>query len=322
LTHQFTGVYERFVQLRVLIVIILTAGLALGIISGWALALNVERPLKRVTMAVAQLSQGKQMDLIPDQGGPKELQQLAGQVNALVIRLRNLEQSRKQLLANLVHELGRPLGALRSAILALQRGANKDPGLQRELLLGMDEETERLQHLVEDLAHLHDQILGNLELDRHPTALTEWLHTEIAPWREAARIKRVHWEDHIPDDLPILEIDNVRMGQALGNLLSNAVKFTPAGGTIKVSAGVSKDGEQPETWIKVSDTGPGISDEEKQKIFTPLYRGKLGRRFPQGMGLGLSIAHDLITAHNGFLELESTPGMGSHFTIHLPRQKQ
>ena len=96
--------------------------------------------------------------------------------------------------------------------------------------------------------------------------------------------------------------------------MSNAVKYTPAGGEVAISAGV----EDANVWIRVRDTGIGIPSEEQARIFEPFYRGTTGRRFPQGMGLGLSIARDLLAAHGGRIEVESTPGVGSTFTLWLP----
>jgi signal transduction histidine kinase len=118
--------------------------------------------------------------------------------------------------------------------------------------------------------------------------------------------------------LPALEVDPDRLGQALGNLLSNAVKYTPSGGRVSVQAGV----EPKAVWIRVSDSGCGISPEEQARIFEPLYRSQADRRFPQGMGLGLSIARDLAMAHGGRLDLESEPGRGSQFTLWIPRDPQ
>ena len=136
----------------------------------------------------------------------------------------------------------------------------------------------------------------------------------MATWKEAARQKQLQWNDEIPESLPVIQADEDRLAQAIGNLVSNAVKYTPAGGTITIAAG-SKDGD---VWLRVEDTGPGIPAGELDKIFQPFFRGSHGRRFPQGMGLGLSIAHDLVLAHGGRIEVESTPGLGSQFTIWLP----
>jgi len=115
--------------------------------------------------------------------------------------------------------------------------------------------------------------------------------------------------------LPVMVMDSDRMVQAIGNLLSNAIKFTPAGG--KVTTIVKFINEQ--LIVQVTDSGPGIPMEEQEKIFQPFYRGAHGRRIVQGMGLGLSIAHDIITAHGGEIDLKSAPGNGSCFTLRIPR---
>jgi signal transduction histidine kinase len=273
----------------------------------------MERPLVRVTRALDRLSREDQFSPLPEQG-PRETQVLARSFNRLVERLRGLEQARRQLLANLVHELGRPLGALRSAIQALLRGADQDEILRHELLVGMEGETDRLRRLLDDLADLHDQVLGSLELDRRTIALGEWLTHTLGPWREAAQEKGLRWRVTVASPLPALQADPDRLGQVLGNLLSNAIKYTPSGGQVSVGAGA----EGGMAWVRVSDTGPGIAPEEQERIFDPFYRSQPGRRFPQGMGLGLSIARDVVVAHGGRLELESAPGLGSHFTVFLP----
>src|SRR5690606_18745018 len=106
--------------------------------------------------------------------GPEETRMLLRAFNTLVERLRTLEESRRKLLANLVHELGRPLGALQSAVTALSGGADEDVQLRRELLGGMDDELHRMRSLVDDLAQLYEQELGSLELERRPVDLNEW----------------------------------------------------------------------------------------------------------------------------------------------------
>ena len=313
LTHRLAGVYELFLHLRYFITGVLAVGLVLGVAVGWVLALDLDRSLRQVTQAIYRLASGQRLALLPEQG-PEEIRLLSHTVNSLMQRLRRLEQARRQLLANLVHELGRPLGAVHSAIQALLGGAAEEVALRRELLMGMDEEVGRLQRLLDDLTQLRDQLVGTLELDRRPIALSDWLYRVLIPWQEVAHEKNLHWEVAIPVALPVLEVDSDRLAQILGNLLSNAVKYTPPEGTVSIAAGV----EDEAVWIRVSDTGPGIAPEEQARIFTPFYRGQQARRFPQGMGLGLSIAHDLAIAHDGRLEVESTPGLGSHFTLWLP----
>jgi signal transduction histidine kinase len=313
LSHQLTTVYERFMRLRYLIAGVLLGGLVLGGVVGWLLALNMERPLQRVTHALDCLVGGEELPPLSEEG-PQEIQVLARSVNSLVSRLHTLEQSQRQLLANLVHELGRPLGALRSAIQALLGGADRDEELRQDLLTGMEGEIDRLRRLLDDLASLHDQVLGVQQLDRRPVPLNEWLARSLGPWREAAHEKGLHWQANIPAALPVISADPDRLGQAVGNLLSNAIKYTPTGGSVTVDAGVEDD----MAWIRVGDTGPGIAPDLQERIFEPFFRSQTGRRFPQGMGLGLGIARDVIAAHKGRLIVDSAPGLGSRFTLFLP----
>jgi signal transduction histidine kinase len=317
LTYHYETFYEEIGPLRSFIGVILIISLLVGVLLGSILALNIGTPIQQVTQAVDDLASGKRTDLLSEIG-PTEIRQLQHAANHLVDRLRSMEESRRTLLANLVHELGRPLGAMRAAIQALRRGAKEDPKLLDEMLLGMEYEADLMQRVTEDLSHLHDQVLGQLELDYQAISLSEWLPLIMTPWQASAHEKRLRWESEIPKDLPSLKVDPDRLAQALGNLAGNAIKFTPTGGIISVSAGV-QDGE---VWIRIEDTGPGIPSDEQEKVFTPFYRGKQGKRFPQGMGLGLGIARDMVVAHGGRIVMDSAPGFGSRFTIWLPSSPQ
>jgi signal transduction histidine kinase len=130
----------------------------------------------------------------------------------------------------------------------------------------------------------------------------------------AAREKGLGWEVENPKGSPSVVMDSDRMAQAVGNLLSNAIKFTPAGGNIKITAEFLNG----QLVMHFTDTGLGIPLEEQNKIFQPFYRGAHGRRIVQGMGLGLSIAHDIVIAHGGKLELQSASGKGSDFVLFMP----
>jgi len=226
---------------------------------------------------------------------PQEIGQLIRAFNTLVDRLEALQAARRQLLANLVHELGRPLGALQSAVYALGSGADQDQALRRDLLAGMENEIHRLTRLLDDLTGLHDQVTGRLELERQDVALGPWLPLVLAPWHQAAQRAGLVWHSELEPGLPTVSVDSDRLGQAIGNLLSNAIKYTPSGGAIFVRAGVTNG----MTWIQVEDTGPGIAPDEQQRILEPFQRGQPGQRFPQGTGLGLTIARDLVLATAG-----------------------
>jgi signal transduction histidine kinase len=313
LTRELASVYDRFLNLRYLVLGILAAELFIAAILGLALALNLGRWLARVTDAIYAVAGGREWTTLPEKG-PKEIRLLLQAFNTLIERLQVLEESRRRLLANLVHEVSRPIGALQSTIQALLGGADQDAALRRELLAGMAAEVERLRPLLDNLAELHGQVLGTLELNRRATDLNEWLSQTARPWREAAHADGLHWEIEISETLPTLEIDPDRLAQVLGNLISNAIKYTPSGGTVSISAGLQND----EVWIQVGDTGRGIARVEHEQIFEPFYRSNRDHRFPQGMGLGLTIAHDLVVAHGGRLVVASEPNQGSRFTLWLP----
>jgi two-component system, OmpR family, sensor histidine kinase BaeS len=313
MTTRVVTVSDEVYQLRYLLGAVLLLGVLAGVGLGSYLAFSINRPIQRVTRSIQALADGDWQAHVEEQG-PDEMRTLAKTVNTLVDQLNSLEKSRRQLLANLVHELGRPLGAIRSAIQALLKGADKDPQLSSDLLAGLDSETVRLQHLLEDLAELHDQVLGKLELNRGPVKLNEWLAGTLSPWEAAARDKGLIWETKISPGLPVILMDSDRMAQAVGNLLSNAVKFTPVGG--KITTNVEFMDEQ--LVMQVTDTGPGIPVDEQNKIFQPFYRGAHGRRIVQGMGLGLSIAYDIVVAHGGKIDLLSMPEAGSCFILRMP----
>lgn len=313
LANPLADVYQRVTDLRKWTLLVVLGGLLAGVLLSLLLARELERPLRRTTQAAYQLASGERLELLQEEG-PQEVRVLVRAFNSLVDRLHTLEDARRRLLANLVHELGTPLGALRSAVQALSSGATDQPGLRDELLEGMDEELTLLQHLTEDLASLHGKELGLLDLSLQPLDVSEWLPRTLAPWGEAAQQKKLHWQTEIPSGLPTIQADPDRLSQALGNLLSNAIRYTPAGGSVQVSARQTNDVVQ----IEVQDNGPGIAADEIELIFQPFKRGKSARRFPDGMGLGLSIARDLVRAHGGDLRVVSAPVQGSRFTLEIP----
>ena len=313
MTQGLSQLHERFTGLRRLILGTLLVGLVLGVILGLVLALSLGRSLRRVTDGIYGVASGSHWKTLPEQD-PEEIRMLLRAFNTLIEQLKLLEESRRHLLANLVHELGRPLGAVQSALHALLGGADEEPALRRELLEGMDDQVQRLRPLVDSLADLHGQVLGSLELNRESVSLSAWLPRAVIPWRQAAHDKGLYWEIDIPDSLPPVEIDPDRLAQALGNLLSNAIKYTSEG-TISIEA----EAKPEKVAINVVDSGIGIAPSEQERIFEPFYRSQRDKRFPQGMGLGLSIARDLVVAHGGTLTVESAPGEGSRFVILLPQ---
>jgi signal transduction histidine kinase len=315
LTQQFTQVARQFQRLYVVVGGVLGAALIISGLIGSALAVNLQRPIAELTRAIHAVTAENHPSPLPERG-PNELHTLAVAFNRLLARLRLLEVSRRRLLANLVHELGRPLGALLAATEALAGGAADSPRLRSDLLLGMQDEIARLRRLLDDLAGMYDRTLGALELNQRPVDLATWLPAVLAPWRETARANGIAWHADLPADLPRIIADPDRLAQVFGNLSSNAIKYTPLGGAVSVEVTI-----EPHTLLfRFRDTGPGIPPEEREHIFEPFHRAQVGRRFPQGMGLGLAIAREIVAAHNGTIRVESAGKTGSVFTVSLPLQ--
>lgn len=313
LTYHLENIYQEFLTLRLLISGVLAGGILLGLAISIILAVNLGNALKQVGNAVQQIAINKEYHPIIE-GDPEEIQTIYRGVNTVVTQLKDIEDKRRKLLANLVHELGRPLGGLVLAIQALQSGAARDEELSLAMLDGMEGEINVLRRLLNDLEGMHDQIVGTFELNKKPVNLSPWLKSILKVQKESAYAKELQWQEDVPEYLPAINIDSERFGQAIGNLIDNAIKFTPKGGIVSVSAEYTKK----EVFIHVKDTGLGILLEEQEHIFTPFWRGVSQKRFQKGLGLGLSIARDLVIAHGGTLEASSDPGEGSIFTIMLP----
>ncbi len=317
LSYRVESLYESIGKMRWQIILFILIGLAISLVLGTGLAVSISRPISKITRSIYDLAIGQRHEPL-EINGLEELQSQAQTVNFLVEQLHSLEQSRRQLLANLVHELGRPIGSIRSAIHALQTGAEKDDALYRDLTQGLDAESLRMQKLLNDLANLYDQAVGGLELKIQNVEVNRWLAGILSTWQTAAREKGLDWEENIKPDLGSIRMDPDRMAQVVGNLLSNAVKYTRQGG--KVTCTVDRaDGELV---VCIADTGVGIQKDELTRIFQPFFRGEQGRRIKQGMGLGLSIAKDLAEAHGGRLDVESKVAEGSVFTLILPLYKE
>jgi two-component system, OmpR family, sensor histidine kinase BaeS len=314
LTNPFAEAYGRSVAVRNNIIWIFAGSLLIGVALGLLLANDLARRLGNATKSVTLMASSGSLKQIEAEG-PKEIRQLYQAFNLLVVRLQTLEENRKRLLANLVHELGRPLGALQSGVQALQGGAMDEKPLRDELLAGMKDELHRLKRLVDDLSGLRDQVTGTLEMKYSLINPCDWVPRVMSTYRGSAQQKGLMWEENLAVDLPPICIDADRLAQALENLIGNSIRYTPSGG--KVGIKVEASGED-RIRFTVFDSGPGIPEQEKGLIFQPFFRGRSAKRFSDGMGLGLTIAHDIVTAHHGEIQILDTHGKGAVFELTVP----
>jgi signal transduction histidine kinase len=241
-----------------------------------------------------------------------EVGQLATAFNRMSAELESLERLRRELVANVSHELKTPISALRAHLENLLDGVEEpDP----ETLQVMLSQSERLSRLVDQLLDLSRLESGELTLRREGVPLRR-LVAEVLSEVEVVRSGReVRVEDRVPDDIPAVFADRERLHQVLFNLLDNAVRLTPPGGEVVVSA----HGVDGRCEVSVADTGPGIPAEHLPRLFERFYRVDPARaRDDGGTGIGLAIARSVVEAHGGTIRADSRPGIGSVFSFDLP----
>ena len=214
---------------------------------------------------------------------------------------RQQDRLRRQLMADVAHELRTPLAILQGRIEGLIDGVYPRDDARLDELLA---ETQHLSRLVEDLRTLANAEAGALDLRKERVDLAELI-------RDAASSFEAPIVIDAPEELPLIEVDPIRIREVLLNLLSNAVRHTPAGGTIAIHA----EAQPRQILIRVTDTGCGIPTDELPRIFDRFHKS----RDSHGSGLGLAIARDLVTAHGGTIRAESEVGRGTRVMVTLPR---
>jgi two-component system, OmpR family, phosphate regulon sensor histidine kinase PhoR len=229
-------------------------------------------------------------------------------------RIRHLEMVRRDFVSNVSHELRTPLAALKAMIETLREGALQDPPAAEHFLLRMESETDNLTQMVQELLELSRIESGKVPLNRTPTDPCDMINHAIERMNMQAERAELTLRAEIPDGLPMVNADPVRMGQVLINLLHNSIKFSRPGGEIIISA-------KPELGMvvfSVKDNGIGIAPEVLPRIFERFYKVDRARSSGGGTGLGLSIARHLVEAHNGKIWVESQIDKGSTFSFTLP----
>jgi histidine kinase len=299
---------DRIIMPRGLVTALMLIALFTAIISRF-----LTRPIRELTRAAQAVSQGH-FGVTVKVRSRDEISQLRKTFNEMSQRLAAFHQSRKELFADISHEIRSPLARIQSdAELLIDREMSKE---EREgHLQAICGEVEGISRLVEDLSIMSQIENNQLRLEASPSSLQKLLIREAGKFRPQFGEKSVTLRQIMPEAIPPVMMDDKRIGQVISNLLTNALRYTPAGGTIEM--GVRANGNMVTVWVR--DTGPGIPPEALPRIFDRFYRVDPSRsRISGGTGLGLAIAKHFVEAHGGTIRAESESGKGTCIQFTLP----
>jgi signal transduction histidine kinase len=247
----------------------------------------------------------------------QEIQEKSRQLEAANERLEELDRLKSDFVSNVSHELRTPLTAIKGAVdLVLREVAGPLTEKQTHYLTRVRSNTQHLAGLINDLLDLSKIESGKTEMKSNRVSLAGLVHEVVETLRPVAAEKVIALEATISEPSILVWADRDKVNQVLMNLIGNAIKFTPAQGRITVSA--SRSGKES-VQVSVSDTGPGIAPDEKEKIFDKFYQiAQVGDVKPKGTGLGLAICRALVELHGGRIWVESEASGGSTFYFTLP----
>jgi len=282
---------------------------------GWALAGRAIRPLNLVA-ATAQEITGSNLSLsIPRRNANDELDNLIDSFNRMTVRLSHSFDQIRQFSTDVSHELRTPLTAIRGQLEVALFTAEK-PEQFRDAMVNALEDVEKLSSIVRALLLLSQAESGQLVLQKAPLDLGEVVADVVDQFQIPAEEKNVKLTATLEPGW-VTHADRTQVERMISNLLSNALKYTPKGGKVHVRVGRDREPE----WIRleVEDTGVGIPPENLPHIFDRFYRVRNAQtNYTQGLGLGLSFVAWIVSAHDGTIDVESKPGQGTRFIIHLP----
>jgi two-component system phosphate regulon sensor histidine kinase PhoR len=229
-------------------------------------------------------------------------------------RLKQLEKTRQEFVANVSHELRTPLSLIKGYVETLLDGAKDKPEVAVKFLQTIERNAERLQLLIEDLLVISELESGRVQLHRQSVRLSSIVEKVFEDFKTRAASRRIELLDHTAG--MVVFGDPARLEQVLGNLIENAIKYGRADGPIIVGARSLESGEVE---VSVQDNGPGIPAESLERLFERFYRVDKARSREQGgTGLGLSIVKHLVQSHGGRVWAKSEPGHGATFFFTLP----
>jgi signal transduction histidine kinase len=304
--------------LRIIYLQIGLGGLAVAVLAaaaGLVVYRRLSRPLEEIRRGAERLARGE-LEARLEVSAAGEAGRLAESLNQMAERLRRLERLRREFVANVSHELKTPITAIKGFVETLQDGAAADPEEARRFLDIVARHADRLDAIIRDLLLLSriEQEAGQAALELAPVQLRELLRAAVEVCAPEAAAKGVSVYLDCPLDLPV-RVNAALVEQAAVNLIGNAVKYSESGRPVHV-AGERAGGEAV---ISVRDRGCGIEPEHLSRLGERFYRVDKARSRQQGgTGLGLAIVKHIAQAHGGRVTVESVPGEGSAFHVHLP----
>jgi len=285
-------------------------GAVIALLLGIFLSRTITRPIRELTNATHAVSEGDLSQQVPIRS-KDELGELAKAFNKMSTELARSVNARKQMTADIAHELRTPLSLILGHAEAVHDGVLPPTPENFEIIR---EEAARLEHLVNDLRTLSLADAGELTITPQIIEPARLLQEVASLYQYQTQKKNIKLDLDIASPLSTIEVDPGRMTQVLTNILDNATRHTPEGGTIILSA--KQTGDQVE--LSVQDSGPGLPPEDIDRIFERFYRADSSRqREDGGSGLGLAIARSIVQAHNGQLSAESEAGKGLKIKITL-----
>lgn len=287
------------------------AAVAVAILLTFLISRRILSPVKALTAATRRFGKGDFSHRV-DAQEPGEVGELARSFNSMADDLERNEKLRRNMVADIAHELRTPLSNLRGYLEAIGDGVIEP---NQTAINSLAEEASTLSRLIDDLQELSLADAGELKLNIEPGNITEVIDPAVTALQAKAISKGINLGAEIQKGLPPVNIDSHRIGQVLRNLLENALTHSGKDGNITVRA-IREDNQ---IFVSVSDTGEGIPPEDLPNIFERFYRVDKSRaRATGGTGLGLTIVKRLVEAHGGTITVSSQPGQGTTFTFSLP----
>lgn len=311
--HPYQRAFEKATAVSVGTALAVSAVAALAL--SWYLSRRVYRSATELAHATTVIADGHYDFRVSPTGLGKEFDEIAAAFNTMAQRLGEVEHSRRQLLADLAHEIRTPVAIVEAYLEALEDGVKP---LDADAIGVLRDQSRRLTRLSVDVGALSDAERPAGAVDARTVSIQQLIATTTAAMDPRYHAKGVTLTADVPTNVPAVWADPDRLGQVLTNLLDNALRHTHPGDSVVVTAAAT---EQSVT-VAVSDTGDGIPPEHLTRLFDRFYRVDAARdRKHGGAGIGLAIAKAFIEAHGGSIKAESAgPGAGSTFTFSVPHR--